>query len=382
MKMKNRADVVIIGGGAIGCSIAYNLAKKGFKDVVLLEKRFLAAGATGACGSGFRQQWGTEVNIRLARESCKLFKTLNEELDYLDIEFVQKGYLLCAYSAEQDKMLHANMELQHKLGVPSQRLTPSEAKELVPYLNTEELTAGYYCKEDGHANPFKTTYSYAQAAKRLHAEINSYTEVTGIESQKNKIVAVETNKGKIYTERVINACGPLCSQIGRMIGIEHPVKPKRVEKLVTEAMEKTVGPMIQSFRHSSSCQQVPHGGFLMGFSRVDEPYCVNRRHSWQFLEETAKKIIPQLPVLKDLRVIRQFADHYDVSPDGQPVIGPVPEIDNYYLAVGCGKGFMMAPMIGQLIAEYLNGETTTLPLEPYSTERFAKGELIEEPAVV
>ncbi len=380
--MRKSADVVVIGGGSIGCSVAYNLAKKGVKNVVLLEKRYLTSGSTGRCGAGIRQQWGTEMNCLISRASARIFKRLNEELEEGDIEFRETGYMLTAYTEEKADMLTEAMHLQHKLGIPSKKLTPEEAKYIIPYLNTDGLVAAFFLQEDGHINPFKTTFAYANAAKRLGAEINTYTTVTGFMTEGNKVTGVITDKGKIATETVVNATGPYAKFIGKMLGLEHPVEPERHQAMITEPLDRVVEPMVMSFNHTSYFQQVPHGGFLMGYGMPNEPKGINYKHDWQFLEEMAKKITEQMPVTQELRVIRQWAGHYGISPDGQPILGPVPEIEGYYLALGCGKGFMLAPMIGQLTAEYLVGEETSLPIDILSIERFAKGELINEPSVV
>ena len=152
--------------------------------------------------------------------------------------------------------------------------------------------------------------------------------------------------------------------------------------LFRSPMEHMVGPLVMSFHHDSYINQVPHGGFLMGYGNPDEPKGLNYQHDWNFLENMAKKAIYQFPAMKNLRVVRQWAGHYGISPDGQPILGTVPEIDGYYLSLGCGKGFMLAPMIGQLTAELVAKEETAIPIEALSIERFAKGELIVETGVV
>lgn len=380
--MRNSADVVIIGGGIIGCSVAYNLAKKGFKNIVLLEKGFLTRGATGRCGAGIRQQWGTEMNCLLSRGSAQIFEKLGEETGYGDIEFRQSGYLLTTYEEHEARMLEKNMVLQHKLGIPSRKLTPAQAKEIVPYLNTEGMVAAFFCQEDGHINPFKATYAYARAAKRLGVEFNTFTQVTDLQVEKGRIKAVVTDKGTIQTDKVVNATGAYAKFIGQMVGLSHPVEPERHQILITEPMESMLGPMVMSFHHGSYCQQVPHGGFIMGYGDREEPKGLNYEHSWEFLDEMARKITHQMPILKDLRVIRQWAGHYGISPDGQPIIGSVAELDGYYMALGCGKGFMLAPMIGKLTSEILANVQSSLPVDILNVQRFAKGELINEPAVV
>ncbi|HCX78443.1 MAG TPA: FAD-dependent oxidoreductase, partial [Firmicutes bacterium] len=205
---KNTAEVVIIGGGISGCATAYYLAKLGVTDIVVIEKDFLASGSTGRCGAGVRQQWGLKMNVLLSKESIKAYETLNEELDTgLDIEFKQEGYLMLAYTEKMVEQYKKNVALQKALGIEVELITSEEAKEIVPYLNTEGLLAATFCPTDGHINPFITTNSYAEAARRLGVRILTFTEVTGIDVEKGRVVAVETTKGKIFTNKVLNAAG-------------------------------------------------------------------------------------------------------------------------------------------------------------------------------
>ncbi len=380
--MRKSADIVVIGGGSIGCSVAYNLAKKGFKNIVLLEKRYITSGSTGRCGAGIRQQWGTEMNRLIAKGSAEIWKTIGEETGYGDIEFRQSGYLLITYDDEQAERLTKNLEVQNRLGIDSRKVSKEEAKKIVPYVNTANMTAAFFCQEDGHINPFKATFAYEKGARDLGVEFEKYTTVTGIKKEGRKIVAVVTDKGEIETNTVVNATGPYAKEIGKMLGLSHPVEPERHQLMVTEPMEHMVDPLVMSFHHDSYINQVPHGGFLLGFGNPDEPKRINYKHEWKFMEDMAKKAIYQFPEMKDVRVIRQWAGHYGISPDGQPILGSVPEVDGYYLALGCGKGFMLAPMIGKLVAENMAGEETSLPIEQLSIERFEKGELIFETGVV
>ncbi|MDF2929950.1 MAG: dependent oxidoreductase, partial [Anaerospora sp.] len=157
--MINTADVVVIGGGVIGCATAYNLAKAGAGKVAVLEKGYLASGATGRCGAGMRMQWGTETNCLLARLDVDV-----------DIEFTQNGYLLLAYTPKMVEQFKKNLELQNSLAIPSRWVTPEQCLDIVPILNTEGLLGATYCAQDGHCNPFKVTEAYAKAAKNLGVE--------------------------------------------------------------------------------------------------------------------------------------------------------------------------------------------------------------------
>lgn len=382
--MIKTADVVIIGGGISGCSIAYNLAKKGVKNIVVIEKRYLGSGATGRCGAGVRQQWGTEMNCRLAMESIKFFERANEELHYEgDIEFKQGGYLIVASTEKEDIQFKKNVELQKSLGIPVEYLTPKEAKEIVPYLNTERIISATYCEKDGHLNPFLATDAFARAAKRLGVKFYTYTEVIDVKIENGKVVGVVTDKGEISTRTVVNAAGGHSKIIGQMAGIDLPVYSERHQILVTEPVEQMQKPMVMSFSLNLYCQQTPHGSFIMGRGDSHEPKDLRITSSWQFLDEMAKTIVDLLPPIGELRVIRQWAGLYNLTPDKQPILGPVKELEGFYLAIGfSGHGFMLAPMTGLLLAEQIVGEKTTISINMLDKDRFKRGELVLEPSVV
>ncbi|PNR94841.1 FAD-binding oxidoreductase [Petrotoga sp. 9PWA.NaAc.5.4] len=381
--MKNKASVVVIGGGVVGCSIAYNLAKKGITDVVLIEKSFLSSGATGRCGAGVRQQWGTKQNCLLARESIRIFENFKDILEInRDIELKQKGYLLLAYSENELKQFKKNIEIQHSLSIPSRLVTPQEAKEIVPGLNIDKLVGGAFCSTDGHANPFQVNIGYAEAAERLGVEINKFTEVKGIRVKNNSIIGVETNKGFIETSKVVDAAGGWSQQIAKWVGVELPIYSERHEILVTEPVKPMLDPMLMSFSFNIYCQQTPEGSFIMGYGPENEPPSYNMNSSWRFLETMAQKATFLLPSLKDIRIIRQWAGLYNMSPDKQPIVSKLNEVEGFYVACGfSGHGFMLAPAIGILMADIITESQLTYDVV-LDIERFKRGEVIAEPSVV
>jgi len=382
--MNKTASCVIIGGGISGVSIAYNLAKKGMKDVVVLEKGFLSSGSTGRCGAGIRMQWGTEMNCAFAKYSVNFFETANEELEYEgDIEFKQGGYLIVATTEKEEEQFKKNLIVQHKFGIPSEFLTPSEAKKIIPFMDETKIRCATFCPKDGHLNPFTTTDAYARAAERLGVTIYKFTEVTGIETTNGKVSAVHTNKGTISTPLVINAAGGYSKKICDMVDVELPLYPERHQILVTEPVEPLQGPMYMSFSRNIYCQQSPHGSFIMGRGDASEPRDFNMNASWRFMEEMAKTTCELLPLLKNLRVVRQWAGLYEMTPDRQPIYGKVPELDGFIIAAGfSGHGFMFGPATGLVIAETIMGETPSLPMHLLDRDRFARGEEQWEPSVV
>ena len=381
--MKNKASVVVIGGGIVGCSAAYNLAKRGVRDVVLLEKGFLASGATGRCGAGVRQQWGTRQNCLLARESMKLLENLPEVLEEdVDIELKQRGYLLLSFSPEETEQFRRNLDVQHSLGIPSRALTPCEAKQIVPILNTENIHSAAICESDGHANPFLTTQAYAKAAEKLGVEIRQYTEARDIETEDGKITAVITDHGRIKTDTVLNAAGGWAYEIGAMAGLELPVFAERHEILVTEKVPAMMDPMIMSFSFNIYCQQTPNGSFIMGHGPENEPHSQKTNSTWQFLEAMSGKVTTLLPAIKQLRVIRQWAGSYNISPDRQPIICESEQQPGFFMAVGfSGHGFMMGPSIGVYLTDLITRAEPSYDLV-LDLGRFDREESIAEPSVV
>jgi len=382
--MNKKADIVIIGGGISGAAIAYNLAKKGMENIIVVEKRFIASGATGACGAGIRQQWGTEMNCKIAKMSCDFFETANDVLEYDgDIEFKQGGYLLLATSDKEKEQFRRNIALQNSLGINSKELTLEEAKEIVPILNTEGYVSAAYYDKDGHLNPFHATLAFANAAEKLGVEFLKYTEVTDIVVEDGKVTCVVTDKGLIETNKVVNAAGGHSKEIADMVGLDLPVYSERHQILVTEPIDPILSTMVMSFTGNFYCQQVPHGGLVMGRGDAGEPRDGNINSGWHFLDEMAKTITTLLPPLKKAMVIRQWAGLYNLTPDRQPILGPVIEVEGFYLAVGfSGHGFMFGPATGILMAEMIMGEETSIDISALNLYRFEKGELVFEPSVV
>jgi sarcosine oxidase subunit beta len=381
---KNAYDIVIIGGGIIGCALAFELAKRGRKDILVIEKNYLSSGATGRCGAGIRQQWGTVLNATLARDSTRIFEHLEEYTGYEgNCGLNQGGYLFVAHTTAEWTQFQKNLVLQHSLDIPSIKLTPQEAKELVPHLNTEGLFGATFCQTDGHADPFHCTFAYAKGAEKMGVEIATYTEVTGLRVAGDKITGVETSKGYVETATVINATGYNASKITQMAGLDVPVFPERHQILITEPVNRIQDPMVVSLHYRFYCQQTPHGSFIMGIGDPTEPVSYNINASWKFLEDCATQVTGVLPILKNIRIVRHWAGLYDMSPDRNPIIDEMKGVSGFYTAAGfSGHGFMVAPKIAILIAQKLTGEKMDIDLRLFSSDRYETGELLLEPSVV
>ncbi len=381
--MKRSADCVIIGGGIIGSSVAYYLARTGMTDVVVLEADYLASGGTGRCGGGIRQQWSTEPNARLAMESVRLFKTLERELD-ADIEFLQGGYLVLAYTDEDVEQFEKNVVLQRELGLGVEVLTPDDiTSRVVAELNTDGVRMATYCPEDASANPFLATRAYAAAARRLGADVELFTPVRRILAENGRVTGVETDRGVISTPRVINAAGSHSVPLAKSVGVDLPITPYRREILVTEPLERFLNPMVISFSFGIYFRQVSHGSILGGFAYPDEEPGFNQTSSLDFITTMSKKLSYLMPSLENVKIVRQWAGLYDVTPDAQPIIGVTGGVEGLYQASGfSGHGFMIAPMVSTLLAQIVTGQPPALDVERLNLRRFADGDINLDHSVV
>ena len=382
MEWKNKAEVVIIGGGIVGTATAYYLAKLGVKDVVVLEKGTVCGGSTGRCGAGIRGQWGTEMNCRLAIAALDIFEHLDEELG-MSIGLNQGGYLLVAYQENEFENLKKGMKLQNSLGIRSRVVSLPEAREICPGLAADDAVGFTYHSRDGHADPFLTTFAYLEAAKKRGVAYHRYTECTGVKVEAGQIKGVHTNKGDIDAPVVINCAGAYAQFIAEMAGIKIPNWGERHEIMITEPIDPGVcPPMLMSFSGNYYIQQRPHGSIICGMSPQGHPQDYENKTTWQFITEMSKVLSHLLPRTRGIRVVHQWSGLYDMTPDAQPILGET-DIKNFYHSTGySGHGFMLAPIAGKILAQHLTGQTPDIDFSMLDYRRFERGELIREPNVV
>ncbi len=380
--MMPEASIVIVGGGVVGCATAYYLAKSGLRGIVLVEKDYLSSGSTGRCAGGIRQQWGTETNIRLAMGSVRLFETLDKELE-CDTEYFRGGYLLLARTEQQIEQFRKNIALQNALGLDCRLIGIDEVKQVAPTLSAEGLLAAAHCSTDGYANPFLVTQAYADAARKLGVDIRLRTEVTGIETTGGMISCVVTSSGKIKTSRLMNAAGGYAATIGKMAGLNLPVEPVRHQSLVTEPVQPLLAPLVVDFHRNIYFRQTRHGGFVIGQSDKNELSSFNTGSGLGFAEEVSAKFVDMVPAMREISVVRQWSGLYEMTPDSQPILGGVDNIEGYFHAIGfSGHGFMVAPMTAKLMGELiLDGKKSDI-IERLHIDRFREGRTIVEPNVV
>ncbi len=380
---KERYDVAVIGAGIIGCATAYYLASRGL-SVAVFDRSYITSGATGRCPGGIRQQWSTEDHVRLAMKSVEIYKNLDQELG-VETGYRQGGYLIIAKTEQEVRDFQRNMRMQRSLGLPVRWLEPGEIREIVPELDVEGIGAlgAAWNPTDGYADPFKVTYGYARAAERLGAEIFTFTEVERVIVEDGQARGVKTSRGVVRADWVVNAAGAWSRLVAETAGVSLPNKPYRHEILVTEPVKPFLRPMVISFHDNVYFRQSSRGGIIGGWGDPNEKPGYNFESSPRFLITMARLLAKYIPPLKGVRIVRQWAGLYDVTPDARQITGPVRGVDGFIQVNGfSGHGFMMGPATAHLVAQLIAGEPLDLPLEPFSPDRFEKGVFEGETAVV
>lgn len=380
--MTRSAEVVIVGGGVNGLACAWNLAKRGMKDIVVLEKGYLGTGATGRCGAGIRQLWGMEENIILAREAVKIFENLDAELGF-NTFFRQGGYLMLIFDEHEYETVTKTIPLQNRLGVPTVLMSPAEIRDFIPGLNTDGVLAGAFCRTDGTAYPYAVLWGYGEAARRLGVEIRVMTTVTSVAARVGGGFEVVTTDGTYHAPRLINVAGARTRDIGAMLGIDIPTRPYCHEIAVTESLKAFLGPMIISPRKGFYFSQSLRGEIIGGVGDENKESSYSTSSSPDFLFRFAKVLRETFPALGRARIIRQWAGLYDVSPDSRPILGTVDGLDGYYHACGfSGHGFMLSPIVARLLTELITTGTTSIPIDNLNLARFKGKTLTRDPYVV
>lgn len=377
--MRSKYDCVIIGGGISGLAIAYELAKRGYKDVAVLEECYLGSGSTGRCGSGIRAQFTGPDQIVLLREAEEMWAHMSDELGY-DIHFRACGYLFLWDTPELVEKAKQNVAFQNKHGVMSRIIDRQEAKEICPSLNTDSFLAGQWYDKDGMAFPFDTVTGYAQAARRLGVDILTTTHVFQLETTPTHTFTVHTTQGNIETKNVVNAAGPGSKGIAAMLGVDLPYRLDKHQIMATEPLEQFLGPMLVK---NSLYYLQTHRGNIVGGTDNDDKNATDIDSTFEFLTKFAREATEIVPRLAGVKLMRQWAGYYVVSPDAHPVLGPIDEVPGFFQANGySGHGFMMGPIVGRLLAEYVADGKPSIDIEHYNFRRFARGELLVEKAVI
>ena len=377
------ADAVIVGGGIMGCALAYQLARRDV-DVLLLERQTLGSQSTGKCAGGVRQQFSMEANVRLQRLSVRLFEDFEMETGH-PADFRQLGYLFVLTLPQQVEDFRQNMEMWHRAGLTEARwIDPVEAARMVPVLNVDDVLGCTFCPTDGIASPADVTSGYASAARRRGARLNEGVEVLGVDVAQGRVQGVRTSAGDIATRVVFNCAGAWSSSIGRMAGLEIPVLPYRRHIAVTATFPAVPrsNPMTVDFQ--TSLYFHPEGdGVLIGMSDRAQGPGYTTDVSWEFLEKMFEQAARRAPALAGAGIKTAWAGLYESTPDHQAILGPVPELEGFWVAAGfSGHGFMQAPAAALLLAQLLLDGRSEIEISPFAFTRFARGSLVRERNVI
>lgn len=389
--MNKIADVVVVGGGVIGCSVAYYLAKKGVRVIVVEKKEGLSFGASGANQGGCSLQLFESPVLELARESLKLYKNLAEEIGY-DIEYENVGSLVCSVDEKQFSDMEKHFQNKRREGMNVRLMEGHQLRKLEPTLG-EDVVVGVEEWDSCTVNPFKVNYGLAYAARKLGTEFLFSSQVKKIETDKERIASAITDREKIKTNFVVNAAGAWASEIGKMLTLTIPVRARRGQIIVTEpvplnkrwryildadylttafdlaAVEKSKDPRIKLGVAGSYIQE-KSGNWTIGSSRDFAGY--DNRVTMQTLKYIAKRAIKFVPKLKDISCIRTFAG---LRPfcyvDSLPILSKIKSPQNFVIATGhAGEGMTLAPITGKLIAELITEGRTSLSIDAFCFSRF------------
>jgi sarcosine oxidase subunit beta len=374
------ADVVIIGGGIIGLSIAYHLGQRKVGKIVLLEKGQLGEGSTSRCVGGIRTQFSTEINILFSLESIKTFNHFEEEFG-VNPEFRKIGYLFLATTEQEVKVFKENVILQRRFGIPVEWLESGEIRKRCPYLKMDDILGGTFCLWDGYAGPSEVLSGFVTAAKKAGVIIYEGIEAKEIRVDQGKVTSVRTSGEEISSRVVVNAGGPYACLIGEMAGISMPVRPLRRQVFVTAPFDltaKTV-PLTIDFHRGWYFRREVDGFLLSG--PLDKEPSFNTSTDYEAMVEASENAIYRVPSLDKARIARGWAGLYEISPDNHAILGQVPGVEGFILANGfSGHGFQHSPAVGKVISELIvDGKATTIDISSLSIERFEKGELLLEP---
>jgi sarcosine oxidase subunit beta len=382
------AEVVIIGGGIVGSSIAYHLTAAGCKDVLVIERETAQGkGSTGKSMGGVRAQFSTPVNIQMSLYSIPFYATFDERLGY-PAGYRPQGYLFCATSEKHLAYLRTNYQKQVAMGLKDVRLiSAEEIRAMFPQLRSDDIVGGSFCSTDGFVDPYSAMIGFMAWAADHGARLWKSTQVTGIQRDIDGITAVDSTRGLVSTRKVVNAAGAWAKPAAQMAGVDLPVEPLRRMLVPTEPFDQFPhsAPMIIDM--SNGFHFRPEAlGFLLAWNDPDETTGYKTDFDPAFIEKILTRAADRVPVFENLAVNpkRAWAGLYEMTPDHHPILGEAPGAPGFFLANGfSGHGVMHAPATGKILADLiLTGKTDLIDASLLGLSRFAEGRTIHETAVL
>ncbi len=381
--MPARAEVVVVGGGVMGASIAFHLAEAGVPDVLLLERDALASGSTSKAAGGVRAQFSDALNVILGARSLEAFEQFAERPGN-EIDLHQVGYLFLLTTPEDVVTYQASVALQNSLGVPSRMLTPAEAAELNPIVSMDGVLAAAFHARDGYCSPESVVQGYASGARAHGATVVTGVEVTGIDvaprADGGTITGVQTSAGRVTTSAVINCAGPWAGLVAAMAGVDLPVTPLRRQIVVTEPLPATLRALVpptmpMTIDASSTFYLHPEGrGMLIGMSYAAEEPGFRMGMSDDWLPDLTEAMERRAPALLDVGMAHGWSGLYEDSPDHNALIGETSGLSRFLYVTGfSGHGFLQGPAVGEVVRDLYLGREPFVDISPLSADRFTAG---------
>jgi len=379
--MTFNADVVVIGGGVMGCSILYNLAVRGVRNAVLLERDVLGSGSTGRSSGAVRMHYSNLVHARMAWESLRIFQNFEEAVGG-ECGFTQTGYLVFAGDDDVDAF-HANVTMQQNVGIQTSIISRDEAQEIAPQFYLDDCAAIAYEPLSGHADPSATASAYAARARQLGASIRLQTPATGIEVSKGRVTAVKTANEAIETSTAVVATGPWSRRFLLQHGIDLPLEATRhevihlkrpLDLLPYHPGGGDIANMVYFRPEGTDLTLVGNGNIEQ---TVDDPEVFAQRPTQSFIQEVWSRIARRIPAMEYAEFSTGYAGLYTSTPDSHPVMDKVDGIEGLYICTGfSGHGFKLSPMVGVLMSELvLDGQAKSIDISPLRMSRFREGKL-------
>lgn len=373
--MAESADVLIIGGGIIGLSIAYHLARRRTRRIIVFERApQVGTGSTAKATGGIRHQFSTEIDVRLTQLSLPAFERFEAEMGE-PVDFVQHGYLFVTTREQTARGMRAGVRLQQRLGVPSRWVAPGEVAALFPDLRVDDLVGGTFCPLDGSAAPYGAVQGYLRRCRDLGVRVLTGQEVTAVAVAGGSVRGVHTASGEYAGPVVVNAAGPRARDVAALVGIDLPVHPFRRQVFVMTPVPglHRGAPLTVDLDTGWYLHQDRGGALYMGGTDKDTRPGLEEVVDWNGFDAVAHAALRRVPRMVEARVARAYSGIRSLTPDLHAILGPVPGVEGFFCANGfSGHGFMHAPAVGLLMAEeILDGGATTLDIAPLRLPRFA-----------